>query len=800
MKAHKLTERGKKARRGLIAALLAAEMAFAPFTAVFTPVTALAEGEPAANASNSITITAQSYNANQQYLGIRVFNANVEGGASQNDTKDYATNIQWSNAAVKSAVTSYLAEYKSALRQNEQTSDYHEWLNGGDANNAQNALEFISTHIQDEAYSPKDTGLGTIAYTIDSVRSGGDLFSKTGDSFATGLAQALYHCYKTSTGVDSTAEDYSTMNSLASKPVGGGAESVDPVATLVAGTAANLKQGFYLIVTNPDSMEPGEYATAPIWVTAGGHAKVITEKTADATAKLEVLDDSMIYDSTQIKLPSSGGVPGRTTTYADAWTTTADANTGQDLWYRMTATLPQNFASYGNYPMSFTITLPTGMELAYTGEGGNKNYGAGVMLKAYQDQTAFNGVNQTETFAPGGGTTDATLTGTSGSGVSVATGDSGTTLTVAVTNIKTTQFQESYITNEGIVALYFKAHLKPNALYGKGSDGLGNQMTGAYTYPANPADGDAATSVNTTTKSVSTYAYQLDLAKHDKSNGATLQGAKFMIQVLPGLDATTVGGTSIGPNPDTASAGKFVKANGELVDLPAISTSTDPLAAYDRLDTDAARTQFLTDYSDYIFTTDSSTGKLPIISGLDEGIYKIQELVVPTGPAGSLQPSEGGKYQRQDSDIYLTISRTFSEVSGVQQLTAITAETRGGETASVSDQLMKARIGSYTSEGTGNKHYYISEGGAGAAGTAVCAGINGDSPTTADPGQKSTYIINETQGIIHMMAVDERALTMPITGMTGQQLIIVLGGGMIAVSLACGVLLRGRRRKSTDKR
>lgn len=89
-----------------------------------------------------------------------------------------------------------------------------------------------------------------------------------------------------------------------------------PVA-LNAGTAAKLSCGYWLIVADDDAIAQGEVGTAPIMALVGGSAVTVKSKAATPKVQKHVLEDSTA-----------------------AWQKAADATVADDLYWRLSATVP----------------------------------------------------------------------------------------------------------------------------------------------------------------------------------------------------------------------------------------------------------------------------------------------------------------------------------------------------------------------------------------------------------------------------------------------------------------------------
>ena len=114
-----------------------------------------------------------------------------------------------------------------------------------------------------------------------------------------------------------------------------GAESV----ALNAGTAAELPCGYWLIVADDDAIAQGEAGTAPIMALVGGSAVTVKPKAATPKVAKHVLEDG-----------------------TDAWQKAADATVADDLYWRLSATVPVGLSAYDTYAVQFVDTMSAGLE------------------------------------------------------------------------------------------------------------------------------------------------------------------------------------------------------------------------------------------------------------------------------------------------------------------------------------------------------------------------------------------------------------------------------------------------------
>lgn len=113
-----------------------------------------------------------------------------------------------------------------------------------------------------------------------------------------------------------------------------------PVA-LNAGTAAELPCGYWLIVADDDAIAQGEAGTAPIMALVGGNAVTVKPKAATPKVAKHVLEDNTA-----------------------AWQKAADATVADDLYWRLSATVPAGLTTYDTYTVQFVDTMSAGLDLS----------------------------------------------------------------------------------------------------------------------------------------------------------------------------------------------------------------------------------------------------------------------------------------------------------------------------------------------------------------------------------------------------------------------------------------------------
>lgn len=113
-----------------------------------------------------------------------------------------------------------------------------------------------------------------------------------------------------------------------------------PVA-LNAGTAAELPCGYWLIVARDDAIAQGAAGTAPIMALVGGNAVTVKPKAATPKVAKHVLEDNTA-----------------------AWQKAADATVADDLYWRLSATVPAGLTAYDTYTVQFVDTMSAGLDLS----------------------------------------------------------------------------------------------------------------------------------------------------------------------------------------------------------------------------------------------------------------------------------------------------------------------------------------------------------------------------------------------------------------------------------------------------
>lgn len=210
--------------------------------------------------------------------------------------------------------------------------------------------------------APTSTGSITVSGTVASSYDAYQIFSANvvdGDSdakIATDLAWAsnavrdaalpLLHSAgmpKSQTTAQEAAEWLNTdshLTSALSAQLARSLQSSGAVSVaLNAGTTAELHCGYWLIVADDDAIAQGEVGTAPIMALVGGSAVTVKPKAATPKVSKHVLEDSTA-----------------------AWQKAADATVADDLYWRLSATVPAGLTAYDTYTVQFVDTMGAGLD------------------------------------------------------------------------------------------------------------------------------------------------------------------------------------------------------------------------------------------------------------------------------------------------------------------------------------------------------------------------------------------------------------------------------------------------------
>ena len=281
----------------------------------------------------------------------------------------------------------------------------------------------------------------------------------------------------------------------------------EPVA-LNAGTAAELPCGYWLIVAKDDAISQNEAGTAPVMALVGGSAVIVKPKAATPKVSKHVLEDS-----------------------AAAWQKAADATVADDLYWRLSATVPAGLTAYDTYTVQFVDTMSVGLDPSKIAASMRVYAAAGA--DGGFDAVTCEGGNANSTLAKGwADITSQCRVSVEGNAFTVRTGD----LIAALGGV------DAFTAGARVVAVY-NAPLGANCNRGATK---GNPNEVYLRYPRSPlADqsGDVGFT-RTPSDDACAYTWGLSLIKRSSSDDKPLAGAKLRIIDDRGRILTTDGSWS----------------------------------------------------------------------------------------------------------------------------------------------------------------------------------------------------------------------------------------------------------------
>lgn len=278
--------------------------------------------------------------------------------------------------------------------------------------------------------------------------------------------------------------------------------------SLTAGTEAELPCGYWLIVADDDAIAQGEAGTSPIMALVGGSAVTVKPKAATPKVSKHVLEDGTA-----------------------AWQKAADATVADDLYWRLSATVPAGLTAYDTYTVRFVDTVSAGLDPSKVAASMHVYVAAGA--DGGFDAVACEGGNASST--PAKGWTDIT----SQCKVSVE----GNAFTVRTDDLVAVLGGAGAFTAGARVVAIYNAPLGANCNRGATK---GNPNEVFLRYPRSPlADqsGDAGFT-RTPSDDATAYTWGLSLIKRSSSDDKPLAGAKLRIIDDRGRILTTDGSWS----------------------------------------------------------------------------------------------------------------------------------------------------------------------------------------------------------------------------------------------------------------
>lgn len=301
------------------------------------------------------------------------------------------------------------------------------------------------------------------------------------------------HAGACTAGSESTKGTRITTDSILYAVANAIRDEVPVKSDIVAGTAwtpeTSNGSGYYLFVTNAlsDSSKK-DTGTSPIFAVVGGNAVTVTEKTSIPTVGKQVL----------------ASAPNNPTS-ATGWAGVANSQIGQEVTYKLTGSVADNYATYDSYAYKFTDVLSSGLDYV---DGSVEVYALNGTT-----YTKINKNNYSVTNA------DASSSNTLTVEFKVGGGDKG---------LKDVQGVDA---NTQIVVFY-KAKLNKDAVTGNGNgEKKGNFNTVKLEYSNNPYTEGTGTSVE---GGAGDFTFKLNLNKVDQGTEKGLKDAVFTIKAENG--------------------------------------------------------------------------------------------------------------------------------------------------------------------------------------------------------------------------------------------------------------------------
>ena len=390
---------------------------------------------------------------------------------------------------------------------------------GGDVATQYDAYQLFSATVTDKAGSDQKVATD-LAWASDAVRQAVlPVLHDAGLDSSASTAQAAAEW------LNADGHMTTTLTAKFARAIcNAGATSV----ALNAGTTAELPCGYWLIVADDDAIAQGEAGTAPIMALVGGSAVTVKPKAATPEVSKHVLEDGTA-----------------------AWQKAADATVADDLYWRLSATVPAGLAAYDTYAVRFVDTMSAGLDPSKVAASMRVYAAAGTDGGFDAVQTGKDGRAGTE---PAKGWTDITAqcgVSVEGNAFTVRTGDLIAALGGA----------DAFAAGARVVAVY-NAPLGANCNRGATK---GNPNEVYLRYPRSPlADqsGDAGFT-RTPSDGACAYTWGLSLIKRSSSDDKPLAGAKLCIIDDRGCILTTDGSWSTDADVCvTTSADGHVELNG----------------------------------------------------------------------------------------------------------------------------------------------------------------------------------------------------------------------------------------------
>lgn len=284
-----------------------------------------------------------------------------------------------------------------------------------------------------------------------------------------------------------------------------------------------LNAGYWLFLTDTAGKPAGKSTdafTSPVYTFIDGTSETtVKPKKSVPTVEKKILDDSKV---------KGGNVTGET-----EWVDAADSQIDQEVNYRLTGTIADNYDSYDSYSYKFMDQLTDGLDYI------NSSLSVYALNNGVYTEIDSSSYNVDAPSESNHRVLTVNFIGTKG--LKSATAKNGGTLSIDA-NTK--------------IVVFYKAKLNAKAVIAGANNKLeGNPNTVTLEYSNNPMVAGTGTSVP---DSVVDYTYGLQINKVDLGTEAALEGAQFTI--------TTTGD-------ENNKVAKYVAENGTLSDDEVVLTT-----------------------------------------------------------------------------------------------------------------------------------------------------------------------------------------------------------------------------------
>lgn len=256
--------------------------------------------------------------------------------------------------------------------------------------------------------------------------------------------------------------------------------------SVTADVQATLPAGYWLLTANGNSVGTGQSGTAAILVAVGGADVTATTKTSVPTVEKHVLEDS-----------------------SNSWQKQADATVGDELDWRLSATVPVNLShnsAYKTYSITFHDELSAGLEQSSNVHVYIAPAGTAAWVQGTEPGDAWVELDEKE-YA-----------------TTYAAGENGSAFDVSVADLIVSASRHSVYADQGLeVCVVYDAPLAQNAERGAT---YGNPNTVTLRYPSTPY---SETQAETQEDKAIAYTWDLNLVKRDATSEVALAGAVLRV-------------------------------------------------------------------------------------------------------------------------------------------------------------------------------------------------------------------------------------------------------------------------------